>query len=70
MDKGSSALYEKIDKIITESMIYVERMIARHRTNMYEWSNQLAQSIHAIRYWKLRLKWISMFNHQAAGLPD
>jgi hypothetical protein len=65
-------LYEKLDKVISESMIHSERSITRTRTGP-------AQSIQAVRYWKLRLKHLSSLkvtDHilkvtlHKAGLPE
>ncbi len=71
--------YMKVDKIITESMLYAERTITRRCTQTYEWSVALSQSIHAVRYWKLRIKQakthfvsshILQVTHASAGLPE
>ncbi len=72
-------LYEKLDKTISDSMIHSERSITRTRTATYEWSLETAQSIQAVRYWKLRLKHLSSLkvtDHiltvtlHKAGLPE
>jgi hypothetical protein len=42
--------YSKIDNIITESMLFAERSITRHRTQNYNWSIELAQAIHTVHY--------------------
>jgi hypothetical protein len=48
--------YKKIDKIISESMIHVDRTLLRRTTSKFEWSIHLAQAFQSVRYWKLRLK--------------
>jgi hypothetical protein len=48
--------YEKIDKIITDSMIYAERQVTRSVSSTFQWSVELAQAIQACRYWQLRIK--------------
>jgi hypothetical protein len=71
--------YNALDRIITESMIYAEKEITRVITGNYEWSVQLAQAIHSLRYWKLRIKrahairvtdYFLTATHQLAGLPQ
>lgn len=44
-------LYEKMDKVISESM--AEKLITRTITGPYDWSIEFAQSIQAVRYWRL-----------------
>jgi hypothetical protein len=49
-------IYEKLDTILTESMLYAERTITKYKTSLFEWSIHLAQAFQAVCYWKLRIK--------------
>jgi len=48
--------YEKIDNIITESVIHADRQVAKRYSTRYEWSPELIRTVNAVRYWELRLK--------------
>ncbi len=48
--------YEKLDKLITESMLYAERQSSSRYTKTYEWSPTLIQAVYAERYWRLQLR--------------
>ena len=48
--------YEKLDRIITESMIYAESSCAKRYSTRYHWSPLLLQAVYAYRYARLRLK--------------
>jgi len=48
--------YERLDKIITEAMLYAEEASAKKYTNKYEWSPSLVRSVHAERFWRLALR--------------
>jgi hypothetical protein len=70
--------YEKIDKLLGESMLSGEHNITRKRTPTYDWSIVLVQSIQAVRYWKLRIRRLStlhisdhslLYHRIFAGLP-
>ncbi len=41
-------LYEKVDKLISESMRCAEKLVARTQTGPYSWSLEVAQSIQAV----------------------
>ncbi len=42
--------YEKMDKIISDSMLHVDRTLLRNTTSKFEWSIHLAQAFQAVRY--------------------
>mmetsp|Transcript_16534 Transcript_16534/g.23565 ORF Transcript_16534/g.23565 Transcript_16534/m.23565 type:complete len:716 (+) Transcript_16534:576-2723(+) len=48
--------YEKIDRIITESVRYADKAVAKRYSDTYEWSPEMMRSVNAFRYWSLRLK--------------
>jgi hypothetical protein len=48
--------YERVDKIITESMLFAEKKSSKKYTNTFAWSPTLVQAIQAERFWKLHLK--------------
>jgi hypothetical protein len=48
--------YEKLDKLITESVLYVERQSSKKYTKRFEWSPALVQTIESVCYWCLLLK--------------
>jgi len=48
--------YEKLDKLITEAMLYAERQSGSKYTKTYEWSPTLIQAVSAERYWRLQLR--------------
>ncbi len=48
--------YERLDKVITDSMLHAESCAAKKYTKKYEWSPTLLQSVHAERFWKLALR--------------
>jgi hypothetical protein len=48
--------YEKIDKLVMESMLYAERAAGSRYTKTYEWSPVLLQAVHAERFWRLAIK--------------
>jgi hypothetical protein len=56
-----------------------ERLITRTVTGPYDWSIETAQAIQAVRYWRLRLRHVSILKvtqhrlavtRSAAGLPN
>lgn len=51
------AEYEKVDKLITESMLFAEKKSCKKYTSTFTWSPALIQSVQAERFWKLHLKW-------------
>jgi len=48
--------YERLDKIITEAMLYAEEASAKKYINKYEWSPTLVCSVYAERFWRLALR--------------
>jgi hypothetical protein len=48
--------YERLDNLITESMLYAESCSAKKYTNTYEWSPTLVSAVYAERFWRLALK--------------
>jgi hypothetical protein len=47
--------YERLDQLITESMLYAESCAAKKYTKKYEWSPTLVRSVFAERFWRLAL---------------
>jgi hypothetical protein len=56
------ALYEALDKTITEAMLFAESSCSRKVTKRFEWSPTLIESVEVIRFWRLLLK-------KSKGLP-
>ena len=54
--------YEKLDTIITESMIYAERNCSKRYSTRFQWSPLLLKAVYVYRYARLRLK-------ELKGLP-
>jgi hypothetical protein len=48
--------YEKLDTLITESMLYAERLAGSRYTKTWEWSPTLLAAVYAERFWKLAIK--------------
>jgi hypothetical protein len=48
--------YEKIDRILTESMLYAEKRGTKKYTDTYQWSPALAAAVNAVKYWRIRIK--------------
>mmetsp|Transcript_7001 Transcript_7001/g.10195 ORF Transcript_7001/g.10195 Transcript_7001/m.10195 type:complete len:653 (+) Transcript_7001:1286-3244(+) len=48
--------YEKIDNIITASVRYADKQVAKRYSTQYEWSPELMRAVNEARYWELRLK--------------
>jgi len=48
--------YERLDRLITESMLYAESCAAKKYTNKFEWSPTLVRSVFAERFWRLALR--------------
>jgi hypothetical protein len=48
--------YEKLDRTITEAMLYAEASCSRKVTKRYEWSPSLIESVEVLRFWRLLLK--------------
>jgi hypothetical protein len=48
--------YERLDQIITESMLYAEATCSRKITKPYEWSPKLIHAVETTRFWQLLLK--------------
>jgi hypothetical protein len=42
--------YERLDTLITESMLHAERSSGKRYTKRYEWSPTLVQSVEKVRY--------------------
>jgi hypothetical protein len=55
--------YEKLDKLITEAMLYAERQSGSKYTKTYEWSPTLIQAVSAERYWRLQLRHSQGLSH-------
>ena len=47
--------YEKLDPVITESMIYAESTCAKRYSTKYHWSPLLLQAVYSYRYARLRI---------------
>jgi hypothetical protein len=45
--------YEKLDWLITESMLCTERKTAHMVSSKYDWSPTLAQANHSVRFWDM-----------------
>lgn len=59
--------YEKIDKLITKSMLYAEKHSSKKYSVTYQWSPTLAKAVNAVRYWRLRIRQLKSFSvHEAA----
>jgi len=70
--------YEKLDRIITESVLHAEKAAGQKFTKVYEWSPVLIQSVEAVRFWRSllqRSKGLKICQatierlHRNAGLP-
>lgn len=48
--------YNKIDKIITDSMLYAEQSSCKRYSSKFEWSPSLIRAVQTERFWKLQLK--------------
>jgi hypothetical protein len=48
--------YQKLDDLITESMLHAERQVGRHHTAKFKWSPKLKLAVMLYRYWTLRLR--------------
>ncbi len=48
--------YEKLDAIITESMLHAERTVGACYTKTWEWSPVLLVAVYAKRFWRLTIK--------------
>jgi len=48
--------YERLDKLITESMLYAERTVSSRFTKTWEWSPVMLAAVYAERFWRLALK--------------
>jgi hypothetical protein len=48
--------YDRLDVIITQSMLYAEKACSKRYTKRYEWSPQLIRAVESVRYWRLLLK--------------
>jgi hypothetical protein len=49
-------MYQTLDNIITESMLYAERNTGRSFSKKYDWLPELKHAVQAHRYWRLQLK--------------
>jgi hypothetical protein len=49
-------MYERLDRTISESMLYAKNRAAKRYTNTFDWSPTLVQSVYAERFWKLALR--------------
>ena len=48
--------YQKLDDLITESMLHAERQVGRHHTAKFKWSPKLKLAVMLYRYWTLCLR--------------
>jgi hypothetical protein len=48
--------YERLDKLITEAMLYAERAVSSRYTKTWEWSPVMVSAVYAERFWRLALK--------------
>jgi hypothetical protein len=48
--------YEKMNRLITEAMLYAEKISSRKYTGTFAWSPNLIQAVQKERFWKLLLK--------------
>ncbi len=71
--------YQKLDKIISESMRGADKMLLSRKSGKYMYSPKLASAVQAVRNWRLRLKRLNGIyttDHQLqvtadlAGLPE
>jgi hypothetical protein len=46
-----SSQYQKLDEIITDSMLYAERQTGKSFSTRNDWSPILKQAVQAHRYW-------------------
>ncbi len=53
---GQVLQYEKLDIIITQSMLSSEKSCSKRFTKRYDWSPKLIQAVEAVCYWRLLLK--------------
>lgn len=51
-----TSAYEKIDKLLTESMLAAERAVSKKFSTTYAWSPALKKAVSSLQYWKLCLK--------------
>lgn len=58
--------YQKLDKLITDSMLYAERNTGRKVSTRYEWSPTLKKAVQTFRYWQLRYR---QARHLGISLP-
>jgi hypothetical protein len=50
------AEYEKLDTIITETMLFAEHSCSKHYMKCFEWSVTLIRAVETVRYWRLFVK--------------
>jgi len=55
-EDSDQVTYEKLDHLITESMIYAEKFCTKRYSTKYQWSPLLLKAVYAYRYARLRLK--------------
>jgi len=49
--------YEKLDIIITQSLLFAKQSCSKKYTKHYEWSPQLKKAVKTLRFWWLLLKY-------------
>jgi hypothetical protein len=49
-------LYQVVDRIITEAMLYAEKSVGKRYSSCYQWSPVLKATVQTLRYWHMRLK--------------
>jgi len=60
------AEYQKLDELITETMLHSERNTGKRVSTRFEWSPILKKSVQAFRYWQLRYRQV---RHLGISLP-
>jgi len=56
VDHTIAIRYEKIDKLLTESMLVAERKCSKKYSEVYQWSPALTEVVNVVRFWRIRLK--------------
>jgi hypothetical protein len=61
----STAEYESLDSVITESMLSAEKELGKRITTTYQWSPRLKQAVQRLRYWQL---WLCQVRNQPVSI--
>jgi hypothetical protein len=51
-----STQYDKIDRLLTESMLCAKRLSSKRYSTKFQWSPALSLAVSEVRYWRLRMK--------------